>query len=111
MTWPDEIIGIHSYATHGIVEFLQAMAPLPLAAGCDLDAHGIVHDLTKRVSRPITPVGMDTALYTVGKKHHQVAETRAKAHRLALRMATDGPPALRSLGQAVAGTGGEGREQ
>ncbi|WP_431985241.1 Wadjet anti-phage system protein JetD domain-containing protein [Streptomyces qinglanensis] len=41
------------YATHGLAAFLKAMAPLPVAAWQDLDAHGtqIITNLTERAER------------------------------------------------------------
>lgn len=101
------------YATHGVVEFLQAMAPLPLAAWCDLDAHGvnIVNNLTKRVGRQIIPVGMDTHLYTGGKKYQQDPEAREGSLKLATELAVTGPSALRDLAQAIVEAGGDGCEQ
>lgn len=100
------------YATHGLASFLKAMAPLPVAAWQDLDAHGIqiIANLTERIGRPITPVGMDVDFYRSGTKYHQKPEKRAGNLKLAERLAVSGPPALRALAAEIVANGGDGCE-
>jgi hypothetical protein len=100
------------YATHGLAAFLKAMAPLPVAAWQDLDAHGIqiIANLTERIGRPITPVGMDVDLYRQGTKYRQKPEKREANRKLAERLAASGPLSLRALAAAIAANGGDGCE-
>lgn len=80
---------------------------LPIAAWCDLDAYGIrmIHNLQKEIGRPIAPVGMSADLWRDGIKLDQNDEQRAKARRLAARLAVEGPQGLRELAAAIAETG------
>jgi hypothetical protein len=100
------------YATHGLVAFLKAMAPLPVAAWQDLDAHGIriIANLTERTGRCITPVGMDVDLYRSGTKYRQKPEKRADNLKLAEELSVSGPLALRALAAEIARNGGDGCE-
>jgi hypothetical protein len=100
------------YATHGLAAFLKAMAPLPVAAWQDLDAHGIqiIANLTERIGRPVTPVGMDVDLYRHGTKYRQKPEKREGNRKLAEQLAASGPPALRALSAEIAANGGDGCE-
>ncbi|MGW0856742.1 Wadjet anti-phage system protein JetD domain-containing protein [Streptomyces sp. NPDC002690] len=46
----------------------SSTTPLPVAAWQDLDVHGIriIHTLTERIDRHVTPVGMNAELYRAG---------------------------------------------
>lgn len=100
------------YATHGLAAFLKAMAPLPVAAWQDLDAHGIqiIANLTERIGRTITPVGMDVSLYKDGTKYRQKPGKQEENLKLAHRLAVSGPPSLRDLAAEIARNGGDGCE-
>lgn len=100
------------YATHGLAEFLQVMAPLPVASWQDLDAHGIqiIANLSERVGRPIAPVGMDVEVYRSATKYRQKPEKLAQNLTLARKMAASGPPALRALAAEIVAHGGAGCE-
>lgn len=80
---------------------------LPIAAWCDLDAYGIrmIYNMQKDIRRPITPVGMSVDLWRSGTKLDQTDERLAKARKVAAQMVAEGPPALRELAAAIAGTG------
>ncbi|MFF7159745.1 Wadjet anti-phage system protein JetD domain-containing protein [Streptomyces sp. NPDC008139] len=88
------------------------MAPLPVAAWQDLDAHGIqiIANLTERIGRPVTPVGMDVDLYRQGTKYRQKPDKQAGNLKLAQRLAASGPPALRALAAEIVTNGGDGCE-
>ncbi|MFF7366067.1 Wadjet anti-phage system protein JetD domain-containing protein [Streptomyces sp. NPDC008125] len=96
------------YATDGLVEFLRTMTPLPVTAWQDLDAHGIriIHNLTERIERHVTPVGMDVELYRAGPKYKQEPSKLEKNLELASELALKGPLALRE----IVANGGEGCE-
>ncbi|MFG2227700.1 Wadjet anti-phage system protein JetD domain-containing protein [Streptomyces sp. NPDC048644] len=100
------------YATDGLVEFLRSMAPLPVAAWQDLDAHGIriIHNLAERIERPVSPVGMDVELYRAGPKYKQEPEKLEGNRQLASVLAEEGPIALRPLAAEIAANGGAGCE-
>ncbi|MFJ9527072.1 DUF2220 domain-containing protein [Streptomyces griseus] len=100
------------YATDGLVEFLRTMTPLPVAAWQDLDAHGIriIHNLTERIERHVTPVGMDVELYRAGPKYKQEPSKLEKNLELASELALKGPLALRELAAEIVANGGEGCE-
>ncbi len=100
------------YATHGLAAFLRAMVPLPVAAWQDLDAHGIqiIANLTERIGRPVTPVGMDVGLYKDGTKYRQKPGKQEENLKLAERLAVSGPPSLRALAAEIARHGGDGCE-
>ncbi|MFJ3310761.1 Wadjet anti-phage system protein JetD domain-containing protein [Streptomyces sp. NPDC086549] len=100
------------YATHGLVAFLKAMAPLPVAAWQDLDAHGIriIANLTDRTGRCITPVGMNVDLYRNGTKYRQKPEKRAENLKIAEELSVSGPLPLRALAAEIARNGGDACE-
>ncbi len=100
------------YAAHGLAEFLQAMAPLPVASWQDLDAHGIqiIANLSERVGRPITPVGMDVEVYRSATKYRQKPDKLAGNLALARKMVVSGPPSLRALAAEIVAHGGAGCE-
>lgn len=100
------------YATDGLVEFLRTMAPLPVAAWQDLDAHGIriIQNLTERIERLVSPVGMDVETYRSGTKYKQEPDKLEENYKLATELARTGPPSLRALAAEIAATAGEGCE-
>ncbi|WP_220378007.1 Wadjet anti-phage system protein JetD domain-containing protein [Streptomyces inhibens] len=100
------------YATDGLIEFLRTMAPLPVAAWQDLDAHGIriIHNLTERIERPVSPVGMNVELYRAGPKYKQEPEKLEGNRQLTAVLAEKGPVAMRPLAAEIAVNGGEGCE-
>ncbi|WP_197043475.1 Wadjet anti-phage system protein JetD domain-containing protein [Saccharothrix sp. NRRL B-16314] len=100
------------YASHALVDLLRALSPRRLAAWCDLDADGvsIVADLSRRLDRPITPVGMDRRFWEAGPWRLQTAEQLTRGRGRAAALAAEGPESLRDLASAIA-LNGEGREQ
>ncbi|MEV4170233.1 Wadjet anti-phage system protein JetD domain-containing protein [Nonomuraea sp. NPDC049709] len=92
------------YGTHGLVDLLRLLVPLPIAVWGDLDAHGIniIADMEQRVGRPFHPVGMDASYWAEGK-HRKIKESeRTRGIAAAQRLASSGPEAFRDLARMIA---------
>jgi hypothetical protein len=101
------------YASTALASLLRSFQDLPLAAWCDLDAHGIqiLTDLTHRVGRPIRPVAMNPSLFEEGVKYFQKPEKKEANLQLAERLVASAPDHLRPLAQAIVQAKGAGCEQ
>ncbi|WP_344938913.1 Wadjet anti-phage system protein JetD domain-containing protein [Actinomadura miaoliensis] len=101
------------YASTALASLLRSFQDLPLAAWCDLDAHGIqiLTDLTDRVGRPIRPVAMEPSLFERGVKYIQKPEKQNANLQLAERLTSTAPVPLRPLAAAIVQAKGAGCEQ
>lgn len=101
------------YASTGLAVLLRSFPDLPLAAWCDLDAHGIqiLTELTDRVGRPIRPVAMDQNLFDRGVKYQQEPEKQKANLDLAERLTASAPASLLPLAKAIVRAKGAGCEQ
>jgi hypothetical protein len=96
------------YASRGVLALLSHLAPLPVAAWCDLDADGIaiIDDVSRKLKRAITPVGMDIELWRTMPHRKQKPEQVARDRALAAKLAARGPQPLRPLASEIALYGG-----
>lgn len=101
------------YSSDGMVHLLRDLA-LPVAAWCDLDAHGIqiIHVLERKLGRPVHSLGMDLDLWEkTPHRKNQKAKTVEGDKKLAAKLACAGPVALRPLAEAIARYGGSCEQQ
>jgi hypothetical protein len=96
------------YISRGVLALLWHLAPLPVAAWCDLDADGIaiIDDVSRKLKRAITPVGMDIELWRTTPHRKQKPGQVARDKALAAKLAARGPQPLRPLASEIALYGG-----
>jgi len=96
------------YTSQGILALLSHLAPLPIAAWCDLDADGIniIDVVSRKLQRAIVPVGMDIDLWRSTPHRRQEASQVARDKALATKLAAQGPESLRQLASEIAMYGG-----
>jgi hypothetical protein len=96
------------YTSRGVLALLSHLAPLPVAAWCDLDADGIaiIDDVSRKLKRAITPVGMDIELWRATPHRKQKPEQIARDKALAAKLAARVPQPLRPLASEIALYGG-----
>ncbi|WP_141722503.1 Wadjet anti-phage system protein JetD domain-containing protein [Micromonospora aurantiaca (nom. illeg.)] len=101
------------YVSHGLVPLIANLPPLPLAAWCDLDADGIgiIHDLSKKLNRPVRAVGMDLELWQTTEHRKQKPALIERDQARAAKLCADGPEDLRSLAGQIAARGGSCEQQ
>ncbi|MBB5156874.1 Wadjet anti-phage system protein JetD domain-containing protein [Saccharopolyspora phatthalungensis] len=94
------------FASEGLVRFLRPLS-VPIAAWQDLDVDGIriIDDLSKRLGRTVSAIGMSVALWENGVKRVQDPESLSRARGLAEELAVHGPAQLRGLAARIAKTG------
>jgi hypothetical protein len=92
----------------GIAALLSYLAPRPVAAWCDLDADGIsiVSVLSRKLGRPVYPVGMDVGLWRSAPHRIQTQTQIDRDKSLAAKLAATGPKSLRPLAREIAAAGG-----
>ena len=92
------------YATHGLVDLIKILAPLPIAIWGDLDADGIgiILDMQERVGRPFHPVGMDADYWSQGPHRGMTAGQRDRSAAMATQLALNGPDLYRDLATRIA---------
>jgi hypothetical protein len=92
----------------GVTALLSYLAPRPVVAWCDLDADGIsiVKVLSRKLGRPVYPVGMDVGLWRSGPHRIQKQSQIDRDKSLAADLAATGPELLRSLAREIAVGGG-----
>lgn len=101
------------YSSDGMVHLLRDLG-LPIAAWCDLDAHGIqiIHVLEGKLGHPICSLGMDLELWErTPHRKNQKAKSVEGDKKLAAKLASRGPVALRPLAQEIAKYGGSCEQQ
>ncbi|RAS61280.1 uncharacterized protein DUF2220 [Lentzea atacamensis] len=100
------------YASNPLAAVLSAFGKVPMAAWCDLDADGlsIIANLSARLDRTITPIGMDVALWQAGPFRKQTPQQLERGRKLAANIAASGPRLLQPIACEIAKTG-DGREQ
>ncbi|MBO3746150.1 hypothetical protein J5X84_08760 [Streptosporangiaceae bacterium NEAU-GS5] len=112
---PDEWLCVwgEGYSSDGMVHLLRDL-DLPVAAWGDLDAHGIqiIDVLEAKLGRAVFPLGMDVHLWqkTPHRKNQQPKSVE-KDKKLAAKLASIGPHALRSLAAEIAKYGGSCEQQ
>lgn len=96
------------YTSRGVLALLSHLAPLPVVAWCDLDADGIaiVDDISRKLKRAVTPVGMDIELWRSTPHRKQKPGQVARDKDLAAKLAARGPQPLRALASEIALYGG-----
>jgi hypothetical protein len=96
------------YTSHGVLTLLSHLAPLPVAAWCDLDADGIgiIDVISRELRRPVTPVGMDINLWRSAPHRKQDAGQVARDKEQGVKLAARGPGPLRPLASEIAMYGG-----
>ncbi|WP_327042837.1 DUF2220 domain-containing protein [Micromonospora ureilytica] len=101
------------YSSDGMVHLLRDL-DLPIAAWCDLDAHGvqIIHVLEGKLGRAIPSLGMDLDLWEKAPhRKNQKAKSVDGDKKLAARLAKSGPLTLRPLAAEIAKYGGSCEQQ
>jgi hypothetical protein len=96
------------YTSHGVLALLSHLAPLPVAAWCDLDADGIaiIDVVSRKLQRAISPVGMDIGLWRSTPHRRQKPDQITRDKSIAARLALQGPESLRPLASEIAMYGG-----
>ena len=94
------------FASEGLVRFLRPLS-VPIAAWQDLDVDGIriINNLTDRLGRNVSAIGMSVTLWENGVKRAQTAEQLSRARGLAAELAVDGPIQFRELAARIAKSG------
>jgi len=92
----------------GVAALLSYLAPRPVAAWCDLDADGIsiISVLSRKLGRPVYPVGMDVGLWRSAPHRIQKQSQIDRDKSLAAKLAATGPEPLRPLAREIAAAGG-----
>ncbi|GIH24610.1 hypothetical protein Aph01nite_29200 [Acrocarpospora phusangensis] len=101
------------YSSDGMVHLLRDL-DLPVAAWCDLDAHGIqiIHVLEGKLGRLVHSLGMDLELWEkTPHRKNQKAKTVDGDKKLAAKLALKGPVSLRPLAKEIAKYGGSCEQQ
>ena len=96
------------YTSHGVLALLSYLAPLPVAAWCDLDADGIgiIDVISRELERSVAPVGMDIDLWRSAPHRKQDADQIARDKEQGAKLAARGPGLLRPLASEIAMYGG-----